>query len=119
MTYFGKKLKKARLDRGWSLNELGRRAEIHGRQISKYERGESMPNTDGLLRIANALGVSTDYLLRDYSDGSMAPSGPLQNEELVQLFKAVENMNSEDRAVIISLIDAYIKKRQIEGLLGN
>ena len=43
--------------RGWSCNELGRRAGIYSTSISDYERGVSYPAPSTLLRLAAALEI--------------------------------------------------------------
>lgn len=118
MATFGEKLKKLRKDRGWSQDEFGRRVGVHGRHIGKYEIGRAMPNAETVVKIAGALGVSIDYLLRDDLAEQSAPGTSLQDEELLRKFEAVEKMDEEDRRVIASLIDAYIKKHQIESVLA-
>jgi len=118
MATFGEKLKKLRKDRGWSQDELGRRVGVHGRHIGKYEIGRAMPNADTVVRIAETLGVTIDYLLLDDLAAESAPSAALRDEELLRKFEAVEKMDDEDRRVIASLIDAYIKKHQIESVLA-
>jgi transcriptional regulator with XRE-family HTH domain len=116
-TTFGEKLKALRKERGWSQDELGRRAGIHGRHVGKYEIGRAMPNAETVVQLAKVLGVSIDYLLRDDLDEDAAPAGALRDQELLRKFAAVEQMDEEDRRVIASLIDAYIKKHQIEEVL--
>jgi transcriptional regulator with XRE-family HTH domain len=116
-TTFGEKLKTLRKERGWSQDELGRRASIHGRHVGKYEIGRAMPNAETVVHLAKVLGVSIDYLLRDDLDEDATPAGALRDHELLRKFAAVEQMDEEDRRVISSLIDAYIKKHQIEDVL--
>jgi len=116
-TTFGEKLKTLRKERGWSQDELGRRAGIHGRHVGKYEIGRAMPNAETVVQLAKVLGVSIDYLLRDDLAEDAAPAGALRDHELLRKFAAVEQMDEEDRRVISSLIDAYIKKHQIEEVL--
>jgi transcriptional regulator with XRE-family HTH domain len=59
----GARLKKIREKRGWSQTELARRADVHPRQIWRYEQDEAEPTATYLARIASELGVSADYLL--------------------------------------------------------
>ena len=41
---------------------------------------------------------------------------PLNDVELIQQFKAVEQMDDDDKAVIKKLIDAFITKRKLQQL---
>ncbi len=42
---------------------FGRRAEIPEISVSHFETGHRFPNAESLRRLADALGVSADYLL--------------------------------------------------------
>lgn len=114
---FGDKLRKLRKERGWSQDELGQRAGIHGRHVGKYEIGRAMPNAETVVKLAEVFGVSIDYLLREDLDRTAAPSAALRDGDLLRQFEAVERMGDDDRHVITSLIDAYIKKHRIEEVL--
>lgn len=53
----------ARRRAGLSQGDLAQRARVHISDISKYERGRSVPTLARLARLCRALGVSADYLL--------------------------------------------------------
>jgi transcriptional regulator with XRE-family HTH domain len=57
------RIKQQRLALGYSQADLGQRAGTSQKQIWKYENGDQDPSSQMLLAIANALNVSTDYLL--------------------------------------------------------
>ncbi len=60
---FGRKVKTLRLQKGWTQEELARRAELHRTyvgSIERYERNVSLLNVE---RIAKALGVNIKDLL--------------------------------------------------------
>lgn len=61
----GQRLKLARAAAGLSLRELEARLGnlVTAQAIGKYERDESMPSSRVLIGLAEALGVSEDYLL--------------------------------------------------------
>jgi transcriptional regulator with XRE-family HTH domain len=59
-TGFGDRLRAVREQAGVSLSELGRRTDIAYQTIMKYERGENEPTWPTVLKIAEALGVSTE-----------------------------------------------------------
>ena len=66
----GDRIMALRTARGWSQPELARRAGLASKTlISNYELGYRSPSCESLLRIADAFGVTADYLLRgDNSD---------------------------------------------------
>ncbi len=119
MATFGEKLKMARKKLGWSQDKLGNKVGIHGRHVGKYENNKAMPNAETIIRIAKALTISIDYLLLDDLDENATPTIILRDSDLIRKFEAVEKMNEDDKHVIISLIDAYIKKQQIETVLDQ
>ena len=61
----GQRLKLARAAAGLSLRELEEKIGnlVTAQAIGKYERDESMPSSKVLMALADALGVSEDYLL--------------------------------------------------------
>lgn len=59
----GSNIKAQRLDKKLSIDELSSRLGISPRTLDAYERGYREPNCDMLVRIADELGVITDYLL--------------------------------------------------------
>ena len=63
----GERIKQARQANRLSLRALAEKAEVSAMAISKYERGLAMPGSAVLLRLARALEVSTDFLLRPTS----------------------------------------------------
>ena len=67
VNYKNEKLQKLRQAAGPSQSQLAEAAGVNVRMYQKYEQGERMPSLDTLVRIADILGTSTDYLLeRDY-----------------------------------------------------
>jgi transcriptional regulator with XRE-family HTH domain len=64
---FGEKLKKARMDAGYTQNELATKLTVSRAAIAKWESDRGMPDVTNLKAIAEALSVSIDYLLDDGS----------------------------------------------------
>ena len=60
----GEKLKKLRKARGLSQEQLADQLNVSRQAISKWELGESTPDTDNLIALSDYYGVSLDYLLR-------------------------------------------------------
>ena len=61
---FGRNLRKARRRAGFSQEELGRLASLHRTHIGYMEMGERLPRADNLIKLASALAVAVDELLR-------------------------------------------------------
>ena len=60
---FRERLLLARRRAGLSQGDLAQRTAMYGSDISKMERGRMLPTAPRLRRLAEALGVSADYLL--------------------------------------------------------
>jgi len=61
----GKKIQQLRKEKGLSQEELASKLTISRQAISKWELGESMPDTENIVQLSKLFGVSTDYLLYD------------------------------------------------------
>ena len=65
---FQERLLLARRRRDLSQEALAEKAQLYKTDISKYERGQSLPTLPRLVRLADALAVSADYLLGRQED---------------------------------------------------
>ena len=111
---FAIRLKKERVDKGLSQTELANLVGIHYTQIGRYENKGSQPSADVLAKLANALGVSSDFLTNGSTD-ELAES-TLSDKELLNQFRAIEKMSDNDKNIIKTLIDAFITKKKIQQL---
>lgn len=55
----GNRIRKIRIDRGLSQTELGERIGLSADRVQKYENGARKPKMEMLIKIADALGVSS------------------------------------------------------------
>ncbi len=60
---FARELREARRARGWTQADLAERVGIAAEVCGRLERGRVLPRADTLVRLAVALGVSSDALL--------------------------------------------------------
>ena len=65
---FPERLRSAREHRELSQGELAERARLQASAVSHFETGGRKPSFDNLKKLADALNVSTDYLLGRTSD---------------------------------------------------
>ena len=94
--------------------ELGKLAGIHHAQIGRYENKGAHPSADVLAKLANALGVSAEYLLNGNKDN--LAENTLSDKELLSQFKAVEHMPEDEKSVVKKVIDALITKSKSKKL---
>lgn len=110
---FGSRVKELRKRKAWMQKQLADKIGVTPPQLNKYEAGVNAPAMEKLVQLADALDTTVDYLLT----GDPADTKPLHNLRLLERFKALQDFESNDREVVITLIDAMIAKRQIEEVL--
>ncbi len=95
------RLKKLREKRKVTQVRLSVAAEVSQETISAYESGKAMPSAETLIKIANYLNTSADYLLgRISSDKPLSEIvneiGDKQLEELLNNYARLNNMQKKD-----------------------
>lgn len=110
----GSRVKQLRKQKRWSQKELAAKLEVRFQQLNKYESGLNIPPAEMLVKLADALGTSVDYLLT----GNPMEDTPLANTRLFQRFQAVESFEQEDQEAVIKLIDAMIAKHRMSAALA-
>lgn len=76
---FSEKISALRKQKGWSQEELAEKLMVTRQAVSKWESAQSMPDLDKLVQLSEALGVSTDYLLKDeQAQSAPVPATPEQ-----------------------------------------
>lgn len=67
---FGERLQALRQRAGMSQDALAERLGVSRQAVSRWERDETMPETDKVIALADLFGVTTDYLLRPRPESS-------------------------------------------------
>ena len=62
---FGEKLQRLRKEAGLSQEELAGQLHVSRQAVSKWERNESYPETEKLIRMGTLFGVTLDELLQE------------------------------------------------------
>jgi transcriptional regulator with XRE-family HTH domain len=62
-TEFGNRVRVARTRRGLTQSQLGERLGVKRSAVSGWEKGRSTPPQDRLYEMADALGITADWLL--------------------------------------------------------
>lgn len=111
---FAQRLRDLRKQKDLSQTELGQLASLHYTHIGRFERGTSRPSGDTLKRLADALGVTSDYLLDGATDE--AAKARCEDRELLKQFQEVEHLSAEDKNVVKKLLDAFLTKKHLQAL---
>lgn len=99
---FGIKLKEARKIRGLSQDDLQAKCKLDTSAISALENGRRKPSMETLIKICDALNVSSDYMcgFTDSLNGKM-------NDELCDI---INLLNAEDKELVMYLVECMINK---------
>jgi transcriptional regulator with XRE-family HTH domain len=108
----GEKIKQLRQEKGYSQTFLEKKSGVNSKLLSKYENGRIIPTADTLRKIAEGLDISADYLI--FNNVPKDGRCQLNDLELFERFKEVELMDSENRKMIVNLIDAVIIKTKVQ-----
>jgi transcriptional regulator with XRE-family HTH domain len=114
---FGQRLREAREAKGFTKDRFGKLVKIHYSQIGRYERNEASPSADALKKMANALDVSTDYLM----NGTVADLAAenIQDKTLINQFNRIAELSEENKNVVSKLIDAFLFQQEMKQKLAN
>jgi transcriptional regulator with XRE-family HTH domain len=106
---FKQRLKAARDNRKMSQGDLAEKTGLQPSAISHFETGSRSPSFDNLKRLADALNVTTDYLLG--RDDQLTASGPTVGK----LFRHAENFSDEDFKALEMMAEALARKSRGRG----
>ena len=108
------RIKEIRTQKKLTQSDLAKIVGITYIQIGRYETSKSTPSSDVLQALAKALDTTTDFLMNGSQDDKA--SAQLADRELLKHFRAVEQLSKEDKNLVITFIDAFLTKRQIQKL---
>lgn len=111
---FSDRLRRLRKDKGYTQEELGKLADVHNVNLSRYERGLSNPSAVVLKRIAEALEVSVGHLVE--GDPNEVPISRLQDPELRQHIEEIERLPEKERLVVKDFLEAFLFRHRVRGL---
>ncbi len=114
MSDLGKRVVELRKKKGLSQSDLAKQVGISYAQVGRYETKGAQPPAEVLKKIADALDTTVDYLISGDTDEKAVST--LKDAELLQHFRAVEQMDEEDKVTVKKLIDAFITKKKIQQL---
>jgi transcriptional regulator with XRE-family HTH domain len=104
-------LKALRAEKGLSQGQLATKIGGDGRQISRYENGHITPSAEALVKLAQMLDCSVDYLL--IAD---APRRPFQLDDptLAERLADLHLLTDEDKVSLLHILDALLAKNRIK-----
>ena len=91
-----------RMQKGWSQTELATESGVSREIIGKYERGEAVPSIEFAKRIADAFGVSLDYLV---GEGTLSRL----DKKTVKRLQEIESLKDDDKNHLFAIVDAFLR----------
>ncbi len=114
---FGKRLAAVRVAKNLTKQKLGELVAVHHSQIGRYEKGEASPAAEVLKKMANALDVTTDFLMNGSTSDLAAEN--IQDKTLINQFNRITELSSENKNVVSKLIDAFLFQQEMKQKLAN
>ena len=106
----GDKITALRKAKKISQADLAKEAGVSREIIGRYERNEVSPSVDVAKKIADALDVTLDYLVKD------AEYQNIDQDALTRL-KLIEKMPQDERSHLFATMDAFFAKNKQQALL--
>lgn len=100
---------KTKSNRCCCKDELAKKVGTSAPIIGRYERNEIKPSIEMAKNIADALGVTLDYLLGDSNNAVL-------DKELLKRLEDIENLPDEDRNNIFYTLDNLIKAAKLKAI---
>ncbi len=98
----GKIIASLRSDSGWSQNDLAEKANVSHVMIGKYERGDAVPSLEVAKKIADAFGVTLDFLVGEGQNASF-------DKKTLQRLEDLEQLEDKKKQTLFDLMDTYIR----------
>jgi transcriptional regulator with XRE-family HTH domain len=101
---FGNRLLSLRKQRGWPQPELGKLIGTSGAIIGRYERGEITPSIEVARKLADAFGVTLDFLVGDKEMPNI-----LQDQSMLVRWQEIDALEQAERERILSVLDSLVR----------
>ncbi|AXR66825.1 helix-turn-helix domain-containing protein [Leptospira mayottensis] len=111
---FPERFRNLRLQKNLSQEDLGKLVGIHANHLGRYERGLSKPSAETLQKLAEALGVSSDFLMGGNADDFA--KAKFEDKDLLRMFQEIEKFPAEEKETIKKVLDAFLTKRKVQEL---
>ena len=117
MKKLGERIQALRKKASMTQEQLAKKIKISNTQLVRYEIRDVQPPADVLKRLADVFNTSVDFLVNGDKDQKAIAS--LKDSELLNYFKAIEQLPNDKQAVIKDLLDAYVFRNNVEKQLAT
>ncbi|MBP3666212.1 MAG: helix-turn-helix transcriptional regulator [Clostridia bacterium] len=90
------RIRKLRLERGWSQVELAKKLNVTKQSVSNWENDNIQPSIEMLIKLAKVFAVSTDYLLGLEDRRYLEVTG-ISDEEISHIQLVIRDLAGRER----------------------
>jgi len=101
----GKKIMLLRKEKNWSQNDMAQKVGVSREIISKYEKEDVIPSVEVARKIAEALGVSLDYLVGSNVNNDQI----LKDNNMIRRLMEINELPEPDKNHILYTIDGLLQ----------
>jgi transcriptional regulator with XRE-family HTH domain len=112
---FGVRLTRFRERAGLSITQLAHGVGIDYMQISRYEKGASLPSLANAVSIARILRITLDELATGV-DQKLADPPVFRNTALFDRMRGLDQIPPDRQEVALRILDTVITGHELEGL---
>jgi transcriptional regulator with XRE-family HTH domain len=116
MATAGDRIREFRKDLGWTLDKLAEKTNLSKGFLSDVEGNKRNASTENVLKIANAMGASLDYLLRAEQAKASRNREPVQIPSTLSIFAEEEGLSYTDTLTLLETHSAVIARRSNESI---
>jgi transcriptional regulator with XRE-family HTH domain len=116
MATAGDRIREFRKDLGWTLDRLAEKTNLSKGFLSDVEGNKRNASTENVLKIANAMGASLDYLLRAEQAKASRNREPVQIPSTLSIFAEEEGLSYTDTLTLLETHSAVIARRSNESI---
>ena len=111
----GQKIILNRKKKNWTQAELANAVGTLRDSIGKYERDDIKPSIDVAAKIADALGCSLDYLVRDVEEVTVV-NERIISEQVVPMLEEIKKLSQADLIYVMAVIKAFVAKAKLQSI---
>ena len=110
MATVGDRIKEFREDLGWTLDQLAQKTKLSRGFLSDIENSKRNASADTVLKIANAMGASLDYLLRGEARSSRSRE-PIQIPSALSIAAEQLGLTYSETLTLLETYQSVIARR--------
>jgi len=107
---FGERLKRMRIEKGFTQVQLGKLSGISNVQIARYEKSKTKPTATAIKKLSDTLQIKYEELAGVFF------SSKLDLNELDATFQDLKKLPQEDIIVMKEVLDSYIWFKKVKYL---